>query len=130
MPVVIGDFWVQAHAAGHRVFALDIRDLDNIRTVSSVSFDERQRPHWLATDGTRIVVVNEPVATAERRMWMLNVNRTTGELALDRAFRDVGLDPPRDRLRSRGLAPRSDRHRRAARYRVRLVARVWSRSVS
>jgi len=62
--------------------------------VSSVSFDERQRPHWLATDGSRIVVVNEPVATAERRMWMLNVNRATGELALDRAFRDADSDRP------------------------------------
>ena len=94
MPVVIGDIWVQANAADHRVFALDIRDLHNIRMVSSVSFDERQRPHWLATDGSRIVVVNEPAPTAERRMWMLNVNPATGELALDRAFRDVDSDRP------------------------------------
>jgi hypothetical protein len=94
MPVVIGDFWVQANAPDQRVFALDIRDLNNIRAVSSVSFDERQRPHWLATDGSRIVVVNEPAPTAERRMWMLNVNRTTGELALDRAFRDVDSTRP------------------------------------
>ena len=93
-PVVIGDVWVQASAADHRVFALDIRDLNDVRAVSSVSFDERQRPHWLATDGSRIVVVNEPVQTAERRMWMLNVNRATGELTLDRAFRDAGSDRP------------------------------------
>jgi hypothetical protein len=89
-PVVIGDFWVQANAPGRRVFALDIRDLNDVRSVSSVSFDERQRPHWLATDGARIVVVNEPGQAAERRMWMLTVNRATGELALDRAFRDAG----------------------------------------
>ena len=94
MPVVIGDFWIQANAPDHRVFALDIRDLDNVRAVSSVSFDERQRPHWLATDGSRIVVVNEPGATAERRMSMLNVNRATGALTLDRAFRDAGSDRP------------------------------------
>ena len=94
MPVVIGDFWVQANAADHRVFALDIRDLHDVRAVSSVSFDERQRPHWLATDGSRIVVVNEPVSTAERRMWMLTVNRATGELALDRTFRDADSDRP------------------------------------
>ena len=94
MPVVIGDFWVQANATDQRVFALDVRDLNNVKGVSSVSFDERQRPHWLATDGSRIVVVNEPGPTAERRMWMLNVNRATGELALDRAFRDAGSDRP------------------------------------
>jgi hypothetical protein len=94
MPGVIGDFWVQANAPDHRVFALDISDLNHVRAVSSVSFDERQRPHWLATDGSRIVVVNEPGPTAERRMWMLNVNRATGELALDRAFRDADSDRP------------------------------------
>lgn len=94
MPVVIGDFWVQAHAADHRVFTLDVRNLNDVRAVSSASFDERQRPHWLATDGSRIVVVNEPAPTAERRMWMLNVNRATGELALDRAFRDADSARP------------------------------------
>jgi hypothetical protein len=89
MPVVIGDYWVQSNAADHRVYSLDIRDLNGVRTLSSVSFDERQRPHWLATDGARIVVVNEPVAAAERRMWMLRLDRSTGELALDRTFRDA-----------------------------------------
>ncbi len=94
MPVVIGDYWVQANAAAHRVFSLDIRDLKNVRSVSFVSFDERQRPHWLATDGSRIVVVNEPSPTAERRMWMLQVNRASGELTLDRDFRDAGSSRP------------------------------------
>jgi hypothetical protein len=92
--VVIGDYWVQAHAAEHRVFSLDVHDLDHVRALSSISFDERQRPHWLATDGSRIVVVNEPAPTAERRMWMLNIDRATGELALDRGFRDAGSDRP------------------------------------
>lgn len=94
MPVVIGDYWVSAHAADHRVYALDIRDLKNVRRVSSISFDERQRPHWLATDGARIVVINEPVATAERRMWMLQIDRATGQLSLDRDFRDAGSTRP------------------------------------
>ncbi len=94
MPVVIGDYWVSAHAADHRVYSLDIRDLKNVRQVSSVSFDERQRPHWLATDGSRIVVVNEPGPSAERRMWMLQVDRANGQLTLDRDFRDAGSGRP------------------------------------
>ena len=94
MPVVIGNFWVQANAADHRVFSLDIRDLGNVRAVSSVSFDEKQRPHWLATDGSRIVVVNEPSPAAERRIWMLQVDRATGQLTLDRDFRDAGSTRP------------------------------------
>jgi len=94
LPVVIGDYWVQANAPDHRVFSLDVRDLAHIREVSSVSFDERQRPHWLATDGSRIVVVNEPGPTAERRIWMLRIDRATGVLSLDSAFRDAGASRP------------------------------------
>lgn len=93
-PLVIGNYWVQSDAPGHRVFTLDVRDLTNIRTISSVTLDARQRPHWLATDGSRIVVVNEPGPQAERRMWMLRLDRATGKLALDSAFRDGGSTRP------------------------------------
>lgn len=94
MPVVIGDFWVQASAPDHRVFSLDIHDLAHVRPVSSLTFDNRQRPHWLSTDGSRIVMVNEPGPTAERRIWMLNVDRRTGRLTVDSAFRDEGSTRP------------------------------------
>jgi hypothetical protein len=94
MPVVLGDYWVQAVATDRRVFSLDVHDLTNIRLVSSVAFDERQRPHWLATDGSRIVMANEPGPAAERRLWMLQLDGATGELTLDREFRDVGSNRP------------------------------------
>jgi hypothetical protein len=94
MPVAIGNYWVQANAATHRIFSLDVRDLTNVRVVSTVTLDEHQRPHWLATDGSRIVVVNEPAPAAERRMWMLQMDRATGELTLDNAFRDAGSTRP------------------------------------
>ena len=94
MPVVAGNYWIQAHAADHRVYALDISDLNNVRKVSSLAFDERQRPHWLAVHGTRIVMVNEPAATAERRIWMLRLDPATGRLMVDQHFRDAGSDRP------------------------------------
>jgi len=94
MPVVIGNYWIQANAATHRIFSLDVRDLAKVRVVSEVTLDEHQRPHWLATDGSRIVVVNEPAPTAERRMWMLQIDRESGQLALDSAFRDAGSTRP------------------------------------
>jgi hypothetical protein len=94
MPIVIGDYWIQASAADHRVFSLDVHDLEHVRSVSSVQFDVRQRPHWLATDGSRIVVVNEPNNLADRRLWMLRVDRATGRVALDSAFRDAGSSRP------------------------------------
>jgi len=94
MPLVIGDYWIQANAGTHRIFSLDVHDLANVRAISSVTLDDRQRPHWLATDGSRIVVVNEPGPTAERRLWMLKLDRATGALALDSAFRDAGSTRP------------------------------------
>lgn len=93
-PVVVGGFWVQANAATHRIFSLDVRDPMHVRAASSVTLDERQRPHWLATDGSRIVVVNEPGPTAERRIWMLQIDRATGRLTIDSAFRDAGSTRP------------------------------------
>jgi hypothetical protein len=94
MPAVIGNYWVQAQAADHRVYSLDVSDLQHVRSISSVPFDARQRPHWLAVNGTRIVMVNEPGPTAERRMWMLKLDRGTGRLAVDSAFRDAGSERP------------------------------------
>jgi len=94
MPIASGRYWIQANAAEHKVFSLDIHDLEHVRLVSSVSFDDRQRPHWLSTDGSRVVVVNEPGASAERRIWMLRFNKMTGQLAIDSAFRDEGSTRP------------------------------------
>jgi hypothetical protein len=93
-PVVVGRYWIQANAGARRVFALDVSDLKNIRQTSSVPFDERQRPHWVATDGTRVAVANEPVAAAERRLWMLRFDPSTGQLTLDAEFRGPGSDRP------------------------------------
>ena len=93
-PIVVGKYWIQTNAREHEVFALDVSDLAHVRKTSSVSFDERQRPHWVASDGSRVVVINEPGPTAERRMWVLNLERTTGALTLDSAFRDAASVRP------------------------------------
>ena len=89
-PVVIGDYWIQSNAGLRQVVALDVRDLEEVRQVSSVNFDERQTPHWLSTDGRRIVVVNEPFS--EPRMWMLRFDPESGRLELDVNFRDAGSE--------------------------------------
>jgi hypothetical protein len=93
-PIVVGAHWIQTNASEHEVFSLDVSDLTHVRKVSSISFDARQRPHWVASDGSRVVVVNEAGPTAERRIWMLNLDRTSGTLTLDSAFRDAGSARP------------------------------------
>lgn len=89
-PVVVGSYWIQANAGAQQVFALDVRDHDKVRMTSQVVFDARQSPHWVASDGSRIIVSNEPTATSERRLWMLRLDQATGRLTIDSAFRDAG----------------------------------------
>jgi len=40
-PLVIGKYWIQSDAAGHRVFALDVRDLSRVRMISPVTLGAR-----------------------------------------------------------------------------------------
>jgi hypothetical protein len=94
-PLVVGDWWVQTNAPGNRILVYDLHDLAHVRTVSTLTFDARQRTHWLASDGaSRIVMLNEPNNLSERRIWMLKLNRATGALSVDSAFRDEGSLQP------------------------------------
>jgi len=83
----------------------DLRDPASLRsaiegcdTLVHVAADYRlwvrdpQEMYAANVDGTRIVMVNEPAPTAERRIWMLRLDPTTGQLMLDRHFRDAGSD--------------------------------------
>jgi hypothetical protein len=92
VPIVIGNYWIQPNAGAHRVFSVDVSDLLHAKIVSSIKFDDRQRPHWLATDGSRIIVVNDQ--NGENRMWMLKIDTKTGQLSLDEAFRNEGAASP------------------------------------
>jgi hypothetical protein len=93
VPIVVDDFWVQALSSTRRVVSLDVSDSSHPREVSSVQFDDRQAPHWLAFDpiGNRIVVANAG-AEPENRLWMLRIDRRSGALSLDETFKQAGSD--------------------------------------
>jgi hypothetical protein len=57
VPVRIGHYWVAAQSSVHAIAVYDIADLSHIREVSRVTFDDKQKPHWLSADedGRRIV---------------------------------------------------------------------------
>lgn len=94
VPIVLGNFWVQAVPPLRQVVALDASDPERPRPVSSLQLDARQWPHWLAIDpgSNRIVVVN--AGTGETRIWMLVIDSRTGKLAIDESFRDPGSTQP------------------------------------
>ncbi len=93
VPVVVGNYWLMPSTSAHGVLSLDTSDPGRVREVSRLRLNDRQAPHWLATDGTRVAVVNSPGA-ADHRVWMARADAATGALSLDEAFRDPGSAEP------------------------------------
>lgn len=90
VPLRIGHYWVQTLFSAHALAAYDISDLANIREVSRVTLDDKQSPHWIASDpdGRRIILNSGEYG--EHRLFMLNFDPQTGSLTLDTRFRDAG----------------------------------------
>ena len=81
---------MQALSSVHAVATYDIFDLGHVREVSRVTFDDKQKPHWIAADeqGRRIVVNSGEYG--EHRLFMVSFDPRTGTLTLDARFRDAG----------------------------------------
>lgn len=92
VPLRIGHYWVQTMFSNHALVAYDISDLGNIREVSRVTFDEKQKPHWIASDVDNRRIVLNSGEYGEHRVFMVNFDPGTGALKLDERFRDAGSD--------------------------------------
>ena len=92
VPVRIGHYWLQAQSSVHALAAYDISNLAHVREVSRVTFDDKQKPHWIAADadGRRIVLNSDEMG--DHRLFILNFDPQTGALKLDEKFRDAGSD--------------------------------------
>lgn len=92
VPVRIGHYWIQSLFAAHAVGAYDISDLSHIREISRVTFDDKQKPHWISADedGQRLIVNSGEYG--EHRLFILNFDQKTGALTLDARFRDPASD--------------------------------------
>ena len=63
--------------------------------MSRVTFDARQKPHWVATDLTDTrIVLNSDENGPDHRLFIVNFDPQTGSAKLDEAFRDRGSDRP------------------------------------
>jgi len=94
VPLRIGHYWVQTLFSAHALATYDISDLAHIREVSRVTFDDKQKPHWIAADtDSRRIVLNSG-EYGEHRLFMVNFDPQTGSLTLDGRFRDAGSDQP------------------------------------
>ncbi len=93
VPILTGHYWLQTVPDAHALVALDIRDPEHPVEVSHVSLGADEHPHWIAIDPSgRRVVLNS--AGHGSRLFIINLDPSTGRLAIDRRFRDAGSDLP------------------------------------
>jgi hypothetical protein len=92
VPLRLGHYWIQSLSSVHAVAAYDISDLSHIREVSRVTFDEKQKPHWISADETGHRIVVNSGEYADHRLFIVNFEPQTGALTLDKKFRDPGSD--------------------------------------
>ena len=88
VPLRLGRYWIQTLSTGHALASFDVSDPNRIREVSRLTFDAKQKPHWIAPDeqGRRIVLNSGEYG--EHRLFVVNFDPESGRLRLDTRFRD------------------------------------------
>jgi len=94
VPAISGHFWLQPVPYDHALISLDISDPEHPREVSRVTFGEEEGLHWLALDPTGRRAVLGSAGPKPNRIFIINVDATTGALAIDDRFRDPGAPTP------------------------------------
>ena len=94
VPLRIGHYWVQTLSSVHSLSVYDISDLAHIREVSRVTFDDKQKPHWIAADADGRRIVLNSGEYGDHRLFIVNFDPKTGALTLDGHFRDAGSERP------------------------------------
>ena len=94
VPLQIGHYWIQTLSSVHALATYDISDLIHIREVSRVTFNDKQKPHWISVDADSRRIVLNSGEYGEHRLFIVNLDPQTGALALDGRFRDAGSDQP------------------------------------
>lgn len=94
LPVVVGDFWIQAVPDAHGLVALDVSQPGAPSEVARVTLADDDWPHWisLAPDQRRIVVTG--YAGTRHRIIVVNIDPATAEMSVDRDFGRSITDRP------------------------------------
>ncbi len=62
--------------------------------MSRITFDDNQKPHWIAADADGRRIVLNSGEYGEHRLFMVNFDPQAGALSLDGRFRDAGSERP------------------------------------
>jgi len=94
VPTVTEKFWLQTSGPDHAVLSLDVSDPSHPREVGRLRLRPDEIPHWIALEpsGDRFVITGYD--ELESRVLLAELDRTTGALRLDTAFRSPGAPRP------------------------------------
>jgi hypothetical protein len=94
VPQIAGRFWIMPIAYAHRFATIDISNPAKPKEVASFQTDSTFFPHWIAADpGSDRVVVTEQ-GDGPPMVLVAHLNKTTGHLSWDKAFRDSASTKP------------------------------------
>ena len=90
VPLIAGKYWIMPIAYAHRFATLDISDPTHPVEVASLQTDTTFFPHWIAADpgSDRVVVTDQ--GDGAPLVAVAHLDRKTGQLSWDEAFRDRG----------------------------------------
>ena len=94
VPLLIGHFWIQPVPESFSVVSLDISDPEHPREVSSINVGKNEYPHWLSNDPTNTRLVLNSGGSTGNRLFVINFDKKTGVLAIDKRFRDANDTVP------------------------------------
>ena len=94
VPHVAGRFWVMPIAYAHRFATIDISDPAHPKEVASFQTDSTFFPHWISSDPRSDRVVFTDQGDGPPMVMVAHLDKTTGHLSWDEAFRDAGATKP------------------------------------
>ena len=94
VPLIAGKFWIMPIAYAHRFATIDISDPAHPVEVASFPTDSTFFPHWIAADPGSDRVVFTDQGDGPPMVMVAHLDRSTGHLTWDNAFRDAGAPKP------------------------------------
>ncbi|HLI19447.1 MAG TPA: hypothetical protein VKV22_14410 [Rhodanobacteraceae bacterium] len=82
VPVVVGNFMVEAAQSGHAIVSLDMRDPEHPQEVSRILLPPGEYPHWLALEpgGDRLAITG--YGALDTKVRFATIDRRSGALTL------------------------------------------------
>jgi len=101
IPLVAGQYYLVTVPAWNAVVSLDISDPAAPREASRVTLGPNDVPHWIAISGDHRRVVITGYGALKHHVLIARFDPVTGQLTLDKRFREAGAAEPGFQLRDK-----------------------------